>query len=36
MNATEINAVLAESRERPIVEISTRGPWWGAKSVADR
>ena len=35
-NAAEIDAVLAETGERPIVEVSTRDPWWGAKPVADR
>ena len=35
-NAAEIDAVLAESGERPIVEVSARDPWWGARPVADR
>ena len=35
-NAAEIDAVLAETGERPIVEVSTRDPWWGARPVADR
>ena len=35
-NATEIDAVLAETGGRPIVEVSTRDPWWGARPVADR
>ena len=35
-NAAEIDAVLAATGERPIVEVSTRDPWWGAKPVADR
>ena len=29
-NAAEIDAVLAATGERPIVEVSTRDPWWGA------
>ena len=29
-NAAEIDAVLASTGERPIVEVSTRDPWWGA------
>ena len=35
-NAAEIDAVLAETGERPIVEVSTRDPWWGARPVSDR
>ena len=35
-NAAEIDAVLAATGERPIVEVSTRDPWWGANPVADR
>ena len=35
-NAAEIDAVLAETGDRPIVEVSTRDPWWGARPVADR
>ena len=35
-NAAEIDAVLAETGERPIVEVSTRDSWWGARPVADR
>ena len=31
-----IDAVLAATGERPIVEVSTRDPWWGARPVADR
>ena len=27
---------LAETGDRPIVEVSTRDPWWGARPVADR
>ncbi len=34
-NAAEIDAVLAETGERPIVEVSTRDSWWGARPVAD-
>ena len=35
-NAAEIDAVLAATAHRPIVEISSRDPWWGARPVADR
>ena len=35
-NAAEIDAVLAETGERPIVEVSTRDPWWGARPLGDR
>ena len=35
-NPDEIDALLATTGERPIVEVSTRDPWWGAKPVADR
>ena len=35
-NMAEIDALLAETGERPIVEVSTRDPWWGARPVADR
>ena len=35
-NAAEIDAVLAATADRPIVEVSTRDPWWGARPVADR
>ena len=35
-NETEIDAVLSATGERPIVEVSTRDPWWGARPVADR
>ena len=35
-NAPEIDAVLAATGDRPIVEVSTRDPWWGARPVADR
>ena len=35
-NAAEIDAVLPATGERPMVEVSTRDPWWGARPVADR
>ncbi|MCY4557666.1 MAG: NADAR family protein [Chloroflexi bacterium] len=35
-NAAEIDGVLAETGERPIVEVSTRDAWWGARPVAAR
>ena len=35
-NRAEIDAVLAATGDRPIVEVSTRDPWWGARPVADR
>ena len=35
-NRDEIDAVLAATGGRPIVEVSTRDPWWGAHPVADR
>ena len=35
-NQAEIDAVLAATGDRPIVEILTRDPWWGARPVADR
>ena len=35
-NAAEIDTVLAATGDRPIVEVSTRDPWWGACPVADR
>ena len=35
-NRDEIDAALAATGERPIVEVSTRDAWWGARSVADR
>ena len=35
-NAAEIDAALAATGDRPIVEVSTRDPWWGAKPVGDR
>ena len=28
--------MLAATGERPIVEVSTRDPWWGARPVAER
>lgn len=34
-NLDEIDALLAATGERPIVEVSTRDPWWGAKPVGD-
>ena len=35
-NADEIDAVLAATGDRPIVEVSARDPRWGARPVADR
>ena len=35
-NRAEIDAVLAAAGDRPIVEVSTRDPWWGARPVAGR
>ena len=35
-NRDDIDALLAATGERPIVEVSTRDPWWGARPVADR
>ena len=35
-NPAEIDAVLAATGDRPIVEASTRDPWWGTHLVADR
>ena len=35
-NAAHIDAVLAATAGRPIVEVSTRDPWWGARPVAER
>ena len=35
-NAAAIDAALARSRERAIVEVSTRDPWWGARPDGDR
>ena len=34
-NAAEIDAVLAATGERAIVEVSTRDAWWGAKPAGD-
>ena len=35
-NAAAIDAALAATGERAIVEVSTRDPWWGARPVGDR
>ncbi len=35
-NRDEIDALLAATGERPIVEVSTRDTWWGARPVGDR
>ena len=35
-NRAAIDAVRAATGERPIVEVSTRDPWWGARPVAGR
>ena len=35
-NAAEIDTVLTATGNRPIVEVSTRDPWWGARPVAHR
>ena len=35
-NAAQIDAVIAATADRPIVEVSARDPWWGARPVADR
>ena len=35
-NTGEIDTVLAATGDRPIVEVSTRDPWWGARPVPDR
>ena len=35
-NRRKIDAVLAVTGERPIVEVSKRDAWWGARPVADR
>ena len=35
-NAAWIAAALARSGDRPIVEVSTRDAWWGAKPAGDR
>ena len=34
-NAAAIDAALARSGDRPIVEVSTRDAWWGAKPAGD-
>ena len=34
-NPAAVDAVLARTGERAIVEISTRDPWWGAKPAGD-
>ena len=34
-NAAAIDAALARSRDRAIVEVSTRDPWWGARPAGD-
>ena len=34
-NAAGIDAALAATGERAIVEVSTRDPWWGAKPAGD-
>ena len=34
-NAAAIDAALAATGERAIVEVSTRDPWWGAKPAGD-
>ena len=34
-NAAAIDAALAATGERPIVEVSTRDPWWGARPAGD-
>ena len=35
-NPAEIDAVLAATDGRPIVEVSARDPWWGARPVGER
>ena len=35
-NRVAIDAVLAATGDRPIVEVSTRDAWWGARPVAER
>ena len=35
-NQAEIDAVLAATGDRPIVEVSARDPWWGARPVGKR
>ena len=34
-NTAEIDAALARTGDRAIVEVSTRDPWWGAKPAGD-
>ncbi len=35
-NAASIDAALAATGERAIVEVSTRDPWWGVRPDGDR
>lgn len=35
-NRREIDAVLAATGDQPIVEVSTRDAWWGARPAGDR
>ena len=35
-NAAAIDAELADTGDRPIVDVSARDPWWGARPVAGR
>ena len=35
-NRRTIDAVRAVTGGRPIIEVSKRDPWWGARPVADR
>ena len=35
-NITEEHRRVFETLNRPIVEVSTRDPWWGARPVAER
>ena len=35
-NPVEIDTLLAATGDRPIVEISARDAWWGARPIADR
>ena len=35
-NRDEIEALLAATGERPIIEVSTRASWWGARPAGDR
>ncbi len=34
-NAAAIDAALAATGARPIVEVSTRDPWWGTRPAGD-